>query len=110
MLITGVIDHQIHQHLHATFVGTVQNLFEGLHTAEFGSDVHVVGDVIAAVSAGGRVDGGEPDAVHTQFLQIVQLFVDTQQVAHAVAVTVLEGPGPDLVEYLVFVPTGLFHM
>ena len=109
VLVAGVVDHQVHQHLHAPLMGTVQHFFEGFHAAEFRGDVHVVGNVIAAVCAGGGIDGGEPDAVHTQLLQVVQFFVDTPQVAHAVTVAVLETPGPDLVEYFVLIPTGLFH-
>ena len=109
MLVTGVIDHQIHDDLHVPFMGTVQHLFEGLHAAEFRSDVHIVGDVIAAVGTGGGVDGGEPDAVTAQGLDVIQLFVDAPQVTHAVAVTVLEGTGPYLIEYLVFVPAFAFH-
>ena len=109
MLVTGVVDHQIHQHLHATRMSAVQHLTECLHAAEFRRNVHIVRDIIAAVSAGGRVDGGEPDAVHTQLLQIIQLLIDTQQVAHAVAIAVLERTGPDLVEYLVLVPASSFH-
>ena len=51
----GVVDHQIHNDLHAPFVGPVQHLAERLHTAEFFGNVHIVGDVIAAVHTGGGV-------------------------------------------------------
>ena len=109
VLVAGVVDNQIHDDFHVPLMGTVQHLFESLHAAEFRGDVHIVGDVIASVGTGGGVDGGEPDAVAAQALDVVQLFVDTQQVAHTVAVAVLKGPGPDLIEYLVLVPAVSFH-
>ena len=65
--------------------------------------------IVAAVGTGGGVDGGEPDAVAAQGLDVVQLFIDTPQVAHAVAVTVLEAARPDLIEYHILVPAVSCH-
>ena len=109
MLVAGVVDHQIHDHLHAPPVGAVQHLPEGLHAAEFRGHIHIIGNIVAAVRPGGGIDGREPDAVHAQRFQIVQLFQNTPQIAHAVSVAVLEAPGPDLIEYAVLVPAGSFH-
>ena len=109
VLHTGVVDHQVHDDLHAPRVGTVQHFFEGFHAAEFGGNVVVVGDVIAAVHPGGGIERGEPDAVAAQRLDIIQLLVDPVQVAHAVAVAVLEGTGPNLIEHHVLVPLLVCH-
>ena len=63
MLIAGVIDHQIHNDLHIPGMGTLQNGFESFHTAKLGSDIHVIGNIVAAIRTGGGIDGGKPDAV-----------------------------------------------
>ena len=63
MLIAGVVHHQIHDQLHATVMAALQHFFEGLHTAEFRRDVHIVCDIIAAVCARRGVDGRKPDAI-----------------------------------------------
>ena len=109
MFVTGVVDHQIHDDLHTPLVCAVEDLFEGFHTAEFFGDVHIVGNIVAAVCAGGRIQGGEPDAVTAQGLDVVQLFQHTPQVTHAVAVAVFEAPGPDLIKYHIFKPAIVLH-
>ena len=55
VLIAGVIHHQVHDDLHSPAVGSLQNCLEGLHAAELRIDIHIVGDIIAAVCAGGRI-------------------------------------------------------
>ena len=109
MLVAGVVHHKIHDDLHVPGMGALQHLLECLHAAEFRRDVPVIGDVVAAVRPGGGVDGGKPDAVAAQTFDVVQLFVHAPQVAHAVAVAVLEGSRPDLVKYLVLVPPFALH-
>ena len=109
MLVAGVVDDQIHHQLHAAVMYALQHLFEGLHAAEFRGDIHVIGDVIAAVRAGGGVNGGEPDTVASQGLDVVQLFQHAPEIAHAISVAVLEAAGPDLIEHHVLVPAAAFH-
>ena len=109
MLVAGVVHHEIHDDLHVPGVGTLQHLFKRLHAAEFRRDVPVIGNIVAAVRPGGGVDGGKPDAVAAQTFDVVQLFIHTPQVAHAVTVAVLEGSRPDLVKHLVLVPPFALH-
>ena len=110
VLVTGVIYHQIHDDLHTPLMGAIQNLLEGFHAAVHGIDVHVVGNIITAVRTGGGVQGRKPDAVDAQGFQIVQLFQNAPQVTHAIAVPVLEAPGPDLIKNLVLIPACPFHI
>ena len=109
MLVAGVVHHEIHDDLHVPGVSALQHLFKRLHAAEFRRDVPVIGNIVAAVRPGGGVDGGKPDAVAAQTFDVVQLFIHTPQVAHAVTVAVLEGSRPDLVKHLVLVPPFALH-
>ena len=109
MLIAGVVDHQIHDHFYIPLVGTVQYRFKCLHAAKFGGDVHIIGNVITAVGTGGGVNGGEPNTVATQGLDIVQLVQHAPQIAHTVPVSVLKTSGPDLIKYPVFIPFCVLH-
>ena len=109
MLVAGVVHHKIHDDLHVPGVSALQHLLECRHAAEFRRDVPVIGNIVAAVRPGGGVDGGKPDAVAAQTFDVVQLFIHAPQVAHAVAVAVLEGSRPDLVKYLVLVPPFALH-
>ena len=63
MFIAGVVHHQVHHQFHPPLMAALQHFFKGLHAAELGVNVHIVGDVVAAVCPGGGVDGGEPNAV-----------------------------------------------
>ena len=110
MLVAGVVHHQVHDNLHAPVMGTLQNLLKSLHAAVFRGNIHIVGDVIPAVRAGRGVQRGKPDAVHPQRFQVVQLLINAPEVSHAVAVAVIEAPGPDLVENQVLVPPRMFHI
>ena len=109
VLVAGVVDHQIHDDLHAARVRAVEHLAEGLHAAVLGRDIHIVGNVVPAVHAGGGVERGEPDAVHPEGFEIVQLFVNAQQIAHAIAISVPEAARPDLIEHLIFIPACMRH-
>ena len=70
--------------------------------------VGVVGDVVTPVDVRRRVDRVEPDSVDAQPFEVVQLRGQAVEVAHAVAVSVGERPGVDLVEDAL-TPPGFGH-
>ena len=51
----GVVYHQVHNDLHAPLMGTVQHLFEGIHTTEFFGNIVIIRNIVAAVHTGGRI-------------------------------------------------------
>src|SRR5699024_5984070 len=71
---------------------------EGVGVPEGGIDAAEVADVIAVIMAGGGEEGGDPDSVHVERLDVVQSLDDSLQVAHAVSVRVGEGADVDLVD------------
>ena len=98
VLVGGVIDDQVHNDFEAQGVGLVQHLLKLCQRAVVGVDVAVVGHVVAVVGVGGGIEGAEPDGVHPQGLDIIQLVVHAVQIADAVAVAVAEAANPNLIE------------
>ena len=110
VLVAGVVHHQIHNDLHAPLMGALQHLFEPIHAAELRRDVPVIGDIVPAVRPRRGIQRRKPDAVHPQAFDVVQLFVHALQIAHAVAVAILEAARPDLIEHHVLIPTVTSHI
>ena len=86
----GVVEHQVENHRNAPLLAGSHEIVKILQRAKLGVDAIIVHDIILMVS-GGRMDGGQPDAAHTQLLQIVQLRGDAVQVTHSVPVGIAEG-------------------
>ena len=109
MLITGVIHHQIHNQLHSPVMAPLQHLPECLHATKLGVNIHIIGNIIAAVRSRRGVNGGKPDAVTAQTFDIIQPLQNTPKISHTVPVPILKAPGPDLIKYHILVPAFPFH-
>ena len=108
VFVGAVVDHQVHDEVYVPFFGLGQQLVEVGHGPEAGVDVIIVGNVVALVRHGRGIDRTEPDDVHAQLLQIVQLADDAAEVADAVSVGVAEALGINLIGHLA-VPPFAFH-
>ncbi|MNF96439.1 hypothetical protein D3C84_792300 [compost metagenome] len=94
----GVVGDYVHHDAHAVG-GRLSN--ERVHLrqgAEGGVDGAVIRHVVAVVPPGGAIDGGEPEQVHPERRQVVQVLADAVDVPHAIAVAVLKTHGVDLVD------------
>ena len=82
----AVVEDHVHDDLHATGVGLVDEVDVFLHGAEARIDVIVVRDGIAVVSAGVvLLDRVEPDGGHAQVIDIVEVVHDTLDVTAVAA-------------------------
>ena len=97
VLIGGMVDDKVEDHLQPQGVGARQHLLELLHRPVIRVDRFVVGDVVPEIRVGRGIDWAEPDGVHAQGTDIVELVIDAVEVADAVAVSVAEAAHPDLV-------------
>ncbi len=88
--VAGMIGHQVHQDPQSQPVCAVDQGVEVVESAETGVDVAVVGDVVAPVGHGRRVERSDPDEVDAQVCQVVETAVDPNQVTDAVTVRVGE--------------------
>jgi hypothetical protein len=84
MLVRRVIDDEFGNHAQATALGFVDEALEVLHRAEVGMDRTIVGDVVAVVAAGRRIERHQPDGGDAEILQVIQLLGQADKVADAV--------------------------
>ena len=96
--VAGVVGDQVHQHSDAPAPSLGDEPVQVLGRAQVGLDGPVVAHVVAPVGVGRHGHRTEPDPVHPQPLQVVEVVDDATQVTGAVAVGVGEGAGVDLIE------------
>jgi len=93
----GVVDDKINDHLYATSVGLVDEVFKVVERAVIGMDRIVVGYIIFMV-ARRTANGHEPDGSDAKLLQVVQFCSHPIDVANAIAIGVGKGVNKNLVE------------
>ncbi|MDQ1131880.1 hypothetical protein QE386_000475 [Pseudoxanthomonas winnipegensis] len=99
MLVRAVAEHLVDHHLQAQRMRLGQQGVEVGQRAEQRIDIAVVGDVIAEVGHGRLEERRDPDRVHAQAGDVVQALDDAGQVAHAIAIGVLEAARIDLIDH-----------
>ncbi len=102
-----VIHHKVGDDADAPLVCLLDQLHEVPEIAELLEDLHVVGDVVTAVAQRRLVQREQPQAVHAEPLQVVELLDQTSQVAGSVAVGVTEAAHQHFVEDGSLVPPGV---
>jgi len=104
MLIGGMIDDQLGDHLQPAPVRLADQIAEILPRAESGMDVAVIGDIVAVVAHRRRIERQQPYRVDAQVLEIGKLFGQAAEIPDAVVVAVAEGLDVQLVDDRVLVP------
>ena len=98
MEVARVGEHLVEDHLEAAAVGLGNQALEVGHRSHLGGDAVEVGHVIAEVAIGRRMDGREPDGIHAERGNVVELRLDALQVADADRNAVAERARVDLVD------------
>ena len=70
-------------------------------------DIAVVGNVIAIVAQGRRIEGQQPEGGDAQILQIIELLGQPAKVANAIAIAVVKGADVEFVDDRILVPQGI---
>lgn len=104
MFVGGVVHHHVHDDANVVLFCLSDEVVEVGEGPVLRVDVFVVGDVVAEIDLGRWVDGGEPDGIDTERLQIVEPLDDAVEVADAVAVGILKASWIDLIDDGVFPP------
>ncbi len=91
VLVGGVVDDQVRDHLDAAVVGGAHQLHEVAEAAQARVHPAVVAHVVAVVAVGRGIERHQPEAGDTEAGQIIDLPHQTREVADAVAVGVAEG-------------------
>ncbi len=90
VLVGGVVDDEVDDDADAAITGGAQQLDEIAMRAQPRIDPVEVGDVVAVVAVGARVERHEPQARHAEVGEIVDALREAGEVAHPVAVAVEE--------------------
>src|SRR5271167_1604638 len=104
MLVGGVVNHEIQDDADAVLLPQLLQLIEVSQRSISLVDILVVGDVVAEVNLWRWEARRDPDRIHAEGMQVVQLRGDAVQVAVAVAVAVHETAWVDFVEHCVLPP------
>ena len=99
-----MVDHEIEQDPNVPLLRFGQKPVEIRHGAELRIDALIIGNVVAEIDLGRREKRRDPDTVHAEFFQIIEVPGDAIEVADAVPVGVAEAPGIDLVQHRVAPP------
>ena len=104
MLVRGVVDHELGDDPQVAALGFGHEAAEIPHRAEVGIDAAIVGDVVAVVAAGARIERQQPQRGDAEVLQIVEPFGQAGEIADAVVVAVGERLDVQLIDDRVLVP------
>jgi len=103
-LVTGVVHDEVHDQFHSSamhFLKKTVKVFHGTVVRLYGV---VVTDVVTVVPVRTPVDRGEPENIHSQVFQVVQLGLNARKVSNAISVAVTETLWPDLINNRAFPP------
>src|SRR4051812_41583639 len=109
MLIGGVIDDELRQHLDVTRMRGLEERLEIVDRAVRWVDRLVRRDVVAVVLERRWIEWQQPDAGGTELLNVVELLDHTAEVAEAVAIGVAERLDVQLIDDRVLVPERVCH-
>src|SRR4029077_1968644 len=98
MLVRGVIRNKIKNQLQAAFMHGVQQLIEVRQSAEYAVEATIIGDVVAEILHGRRVDRSDPQDVHPQLNQIIEPGKNSLEISNSVVVCILKRPRVHLVD------------
>ena len=110
VLIGGMIDHKIKDDTDVALFCLTGQYIKIRQSTVHGIDVLVIGNVVAKIHLRRGETRGNPDRIHSQVLQVVQLRSDSFQVSNAVIIAVSEAARINLVEDCVLPPLMAFFV
>ena len=109
MLVGGMVEHQVEHDTDAATMRLGQEQVEVGKRTEARIDIHVVAHVIAEVLIRAGIDRREPERIHAQVGQIIQLTCNSGQVAQPVIVAICKRARIGLVNNPVTPPEKFGH-
>ena len=107
MLVRAMIDDQVHHDIHIPLVSLRQKLIKLLHGTKNPVNLLVISNIIALVHKRRLVNRGNPDNIHPQLLQVVQLADNPPQITDAIPIGIQEALGVNLISHLAMPPFAL---
>ena len=97
MFIGSVVQNHIHQDLQPPGVGLPEQNLHIFQVTEERIDVLIIGNIVTIVILGRLKHRRQPDGIHAQALDVIQLLGNAPDIAQAVTVGVTETAGIDLI-------------
>ena len=107
MLIGRMIQHQIDDHAHAALVGLIEQPPEHPRWCRTKAQCWEIRHIITIIAQRRRIKRQQPEAIHAQPLEIIELLDQAGEIPDAVVVAVEEGADVQLVKHGVLVPEGI---
>jgi hypothetical protein len=104
VLVGRVVDHQLGDDLHAADVSRIDECAQIGHGAVIRMDPAVISDIIPVVAARRWIKGQQPDCIHAEICNVVDLLQGAAEVADAVTIGVEKRLDVQLVDRRVLVP------
>src|SRR6478609_6997926 len=98
MFVAGVRQYLVQNDLEPAIMRTLQQGLEILEGAVIGMDIPIVGNVIAPVAVGRRMNRRQPDRIHAQSLDVIELCRQAGEIALPVTIAVAETADIDLID------------
>ena len=96
VVLAAVVQHEVHVYLDALRMGGLDEVLKSLLSSVQGIDGIIVIDIVAVVRRS-RMRRRKPQCRDSESVQIVELVLDTLEIAHPVLVTVRKGIDQELV-------------
>ena len=109
MLVGGVVDDEIDDHADAALLAAMGEFDEVAERAIARVDAVIVGDVIAIVLAGRRLERHQPDRGDAEPVQIIQPPQQSFEIADAVAIGIHVGADGQAIDHAILVPEVVDH-
>ena len=104
MLIRGVAQHLIHDHLNFAFVRFLDETSKLLHRSKQGVDLQIVGNVVAEVEHRRFDEWRDPDGIDAKPCEVVEALTNAVEIADPIASRVEEAARVDVVDHRTLPP------
>ncbi len=109
MLVRRVVDHQVDHDAQSTLAASLGELHKISQCAEARIYPVVIGNIVAVISAWGRLKGHQPQGRNTDALQVIEAAHESLKIANSVAIGVQVGGDRKAVNDGVLVPKIVDH-
>ena len=94
-----MVQNHIHHQVHAALGSLPYQLVKVLHSSVSGVNISVIRDIVSVVILRRGKKRSDPQIVHTQLCQIIQMLNYASQISETVSVCILKRLGINLIYY-----------
>src|SRR4051812_20711200 len=104
MLVRCMIDDKFRNHFQFSLVCFIEKFLEVIHCSITGIDTVIICNIITIIPQGRWIKREYPYCCYSEFLEIIQFFHETLEIANTIFVTVTKGFYVEFINNSVFIP------